>query len=202
MSPVMPGISASFGAMSCFSRSLTIRSSISWMFRRRPSIFFWLSTTGTSVTMPSAESSRLPILRSRSSRVSVQIGRTRKSLLDGSLRASPRLRAVSLRMLSIAFIRRCACSKAASPSRGSLAGGWVGDWALGADAPGAAAGGWVLPAGGGVPWATRWPPRSRLMISAMESRSSPKAAPPAGNTTAAATKHPMINPRISAPPSP
>ena len=63
----MPGSMASLGAPICFSRSLTMRSSSSRMFLRRPSIFFCTSTTGTSVTMPSAESSRSRIFFSRSS---------------------------------------------------------------------------------------------------------------------------------------
>ena len=67
VSVMMPGSMPSLGAPICFSRSLTMRSSSSRMFLRRPSIFFCTSTTGTSVTMPSAASSRSRIFFSRSS---------------------------------------------------------------------------------------------------------------------------------------
>ena len=63
----------------------TMRSSSSRMFLRRPSIFFCSSTMGTSVTTPSAASSRSRTLRSRSSRVSVQIGLHDEVALGGQL---------------------------------------------------------------------------------------------------------------------
>ena len=80
------------------------------MFLRRLSILRCTSTTGTSVTTPRAASSRLRILPSRSSRVSVQSGGTMNSSLPGSFLASPRCLAVSCKMASMANIRRRACS--------------------------------------------------------------------------------------------
>ena len=81
----MPGSMASLGAPICFSRSLTMRSSSSRMFLRRPSIFFCTSTTGTSVTTPSAASSRSRIFFSRSSLVSVHERLHQEVLLGGKL---------------------------------------------------------------------------------------------------------------------
>src|SRR5262245_25514636 len=141
VSVTRPGSTPSLGAPICFSRSLTMWSSSSRMFLRRPSIFFCTSTTGTSVTMPRAASRRSRIFFSRSSLVSVHSGFIRKSFSEGSFLASARFFAASCRIASTAFMRRCACSKLGSPSRGSFSG------AEGVAAGGGAAAGGCGPAG-------------------------------------------------------
>ena len=117
------------------------------MFRRSVSIFFCTSTTGTSVTMPSTLSSRSRTFFSRSSRVSVNSGFKRNSFSEGSFFTSARFLAVSCRMASMAFIRRCACSKAASPSRGSLGASREGASEAGGGGAGCAFGATAWPFG-------------------------------------------------------
>ena len=95
------------------------------MFLRRPSIFFCTSTTGTSVTMPSAESSRSRIFFSRSS-LRLRPERLHEEvLLGGKL---PGLAAVLGGVLQHGIDRlhqalRLLAVGAASPWRGSLAAG-------------------------------------------------------------------------------
>ena len=111
VSVIMPGSTPSLGAMSCFSFSAPMRSSMSRMLWRSASTFFCMSTTGTSVTMPSAESSRSRMRFSRSSLVSVHKRREDELVVTGELLApAPRCSAASCRTPSIASMRLRACS--------------------------------------------------------------------------------------------